>query len=230
MWTRGHFRTPIQCRSWVPMVSFWTRRWLVDLGCVRKLSRFGRTFLQCYHELAALSIDEKTWLWKLRPKFHYTDHTFRRLLVSRLNPRRLSCFIEEDLMGVLKRIGRNCHGLSASRQMLLRCSIKWMGRIGGPGFPHPQTPHRRHCHSLSRARGGQEGPGCPAASVRPVVAGGPAGQWFLGALRMAERPIDTLKYDFRFLFGVLLAVFGPLGAWLQNLAKYFMLQHTNPSY
>jgi hypothetical protein len=189
---------------------FWTRRWPVDLGVVRKLIRFGRTFLQCYHELSAVSVNERTWLWKLRPKFHYSDHTFRRLLVSRLNPRRLSCFIEEDLMGVLKRIGKSCHGLSASRQMLLRCFIKWVGGVRGPGLPHPQYPHRRHCHSLSRARVSKSGR--LAASVGPVVSGGPAGQC-LGALRMAERPVSWI------LYGVCLAAFGPLGAsWRLGLA------------
>jgi hypothetical protein len=52
----------------------------------------------------------------------------------------------------------------------------------------------------------------------------------MGALRMAERPIDTLRSDFNLLFGLFLAVSGPPGAGLQNLAEDVTLQDTNPSY
>ena len=80
----------------------------------------AQLFLSCYQALAAHSSEDDSYLWKLRPKFHYFDHDRRRRRNARFNPRYFTNFGEESMMGVIKAIGKKCHGTSASRRILQR--------------------------------------------------------------------------------------------------------------
>jgi hypothetical protein len=97
-----------------------------------RASRSGRLFLVTYQTLAEESIAERTWLYKVRPKHHDYDHVVMLLEAgSLLNPRFLTCFAEEDLMGKLKRIGLKCSRQTAPVRMLewwlLTVDRRWKG-------------------------------------------------------------------------------------------------------
>jgi hypothetical protein len=92
----------------------------------------GRLFLLSYQTLAEEAIARRTFLYKVRPKHHDYDHVIMLLEGgSVLNPRFLSCFAEEDLMGKLKLIGLKCSRQTASLRILeswlLTVDRRWRG-------------------------------------------------------------------------------------------------------
>lgn len=54
--------------------------------------------------------------WRLRPKHHYMQHLAADTMRTQLNPRPMSCFQDESLLGHLKAIATKCH----SSQVILR--------------------------------------------------------------------------------------------------------------
>lgn len=67
-------------------------------------------------------------LYKLRPKHHYLWHIIDDL-GSGINPRWMSCFAEEDLLGKLKKIGLKVHKNTSMRRMLERYLLYLTRRI-----------------------------------------------------------------------------------------------------
>eukprot|EP00959_Pyramimonas_sp_CCMP1952_P355722 7450464-Pyramimonas_sp.AAC.1 len=73
----------------------------------------AHTWFMSLQWLASKAVAERVPLWKIRPKHHYLDHMIDRLAVDRQNPcRQLQCAGEEAYLGVLKRIGKACHGMT----------------------------------------------------------------------------------------------------------------------
>ena len=79
-----------------------------------------------------ISIDRKH-IWRARPKNHGMDHLCITLVrVSKLNPKKMSCLLEEDFLGKMKRIGRGIRGgncISVACRILeryiLALSLRW---------------------------------------------------------------------------------------------------------
>ena len=75
-------------------------------------------------------------LWRARPKHHGLDHLAITLIhVSKLNPKKTSCLLEEDFLGKMKKIGSSCRGgnvISGTSRFfdryLLELSLRWHTR------------------------------------------------------------------------------------------------------
>jgi hypothetical protein len=89
----------------------------------------GRTFLISYQHLTERAVARRDKLWHLRPKFHQFDHLLDWTQATRMNPKMTANWGEEDLIGKLKRIGKNTHRKTASRRVLERWSILQHRRI-----------------------------------------------------------------------------------------------------
>jgi hypothetical protein len=70
------------------------------------------------HSLAHDALDEK--LYKLLPKHHAATHV---AFDSDLNPRRVQCYPDEDMIGRMKKIFSSCHGSTAHFRALERYAI-----------------------------------------------------------------------------------------------------------
>ena len=75
--------------------------------------------LVCYNSLAADAIYAKRKLWKIVPKFHAATMYYD----IPINPRRVQCYLDEDMVGRCKRIYIKCHGLSAPQRSIERYII-----------------------------------------------------------------------------------------------------------
>jgi len=80
-----------------------------------------------------VATDPQKHVWRARPKHHGLDHLAITLIhVSKLNPKKTSCLLEEDFLGKLKKIGIGCRGgdcLSMTSRFfdryLLELAIRW---------------------------------------------------------------------------------------------------------
>ena len=81
--------------------------------------------LRSANELAAVALMRKWELYKLIPTFHALTHYYD----TRLNPRRATCYQDEDMVGRMKKIYVRCHGKTAPRASLQRyrvmIGIRW---------------------------------------------------------------------------------------------------------
>ena len=71
--------------------------------------------------LAASSIEAGRPLWKLLPKHHALTHIAYDN--GGVNPRWVSCYPDEDMVGRMKRIYQRCHGSTAPERSLSRYVI-----------------------------------------------------------------------------------------------------------
>ena len=90
-------------------------------------------FFDSYQALARQAIENRSCTYKVRPKLHYLAHLRRHVLATRLNPRKLSCFLDEDFVGRIAAITRKCPRRGASRRVLQRFHLKlgtrWLHRV-----------------------------------------------------------------------------------------------------
>ena len=81
--------------------------------------------LRSANELAAIALTRKWKLYKMLPTFHALTHYYD----TRLNPRRATCYQDEDMVGRMKTIYVRCHGKTAPRTSLQRyrvmIGIRW---------------------------------------------------------------------------------------------------------
>ena len=88
-----------------------------------------------YSWLARDAYDSARARWKLRPKFHYFAHVLLRLRKNLENPRRFDLCTAEDFMGRLRKVGSQCHRVTASKNILRRhCLVlarRWYNRCKG---------------------------------------------------------------------------------------------------
>ena len=107
-------------------------RWMQDDEIASAMSA-GELFLDCFSELAALALQANEALWKIRPKLHYMCHSVADL-ASGWNCRFDHCFMDEDFVGKMASLGRQCHRRTASLRILQRYvtfqSQRWHARTG----------------------------------------------------------------------------------------------------
>jgi hypothetical protein len=94
--------------------------------------------LVAYNALAVESLELGQHLYKLIPKFHAGSHGYD----VRLNPRRTSCYQDEDMVGRMKLIYCRCHGSTAAkrsmeRYIILVCIRWWTELYEIRGIPAP---------------------------------------------------------------------------------------------
>ena len=81
--------------------------------------RYLELGLTSCNELAAESLASRKKLFKLIPKCHALTHYYD----TRLNPRRATCYQDEDMVGRMKKIYVNAHGATAPLRGLQRYHI-----------------------------------------------------------------------------------------------------------
>ena len=83
--------------------------------------------LRCYNELASEALAAKVLNWKIIPKFHALIHIANDF--GNINPRRVHCYADEDMVGKMKRIFTKCHANTACLRSLQRyamlVALKW---------------------------------------------------------------------------------------------------------
>ena len=98
--------------------------------------------LLAYNALAREAIAHNIKLWRIRPKHHAMTHIAYDH--GGTNPRRVSCYQDEDMVGRMKRIYVMCHGKTAPYTSLLRytilCGLRW--RRVGDSDTAVEPPHR----------------------------------------------------------------------------------------
>lgn len=82
----------------------------------------GRRHLLLWGRLAVAAARQGKCMYKHRPKHHWFDHLIRTIRKGRVNVLRWSCFIDEDYMGRMKRLGR-----ATDRRL---CSLRSLQRWG----------------------------------------------------------------------------------------------------
>ena len=86
--------------------------------------------LVCLNYLAS----EPGSLWHIKPKAHMSTHmAFDAAVEFGINPRRVTNYSDEDMVGRIKRVMRSCHGSSAGKMCMLRYAIlvgtRWWSRL-----------------------------------------------------------------------------------------------------
>ena len=86
--------------------------------------------------LAAEASANDKFLWHIIPKFHMATHLAYDFAVDNLvNPRRTTCYADEDMVGRCKKIVQRCHGKTAGRSLVLRYAIlvctRWWTKMRG---------------------------------------------------------------------------------------------------
>jgi hypothetical protein len=103
---------------------------------VARIGDVSSMFLCCWQKLHEIDNHVTRWTWKIRPKMHALDHLVRSLTVhTRLNPKHMSCLMEENFLGKMKRIGKATRGGSALQmsvrtlqRYVLCMSLRWHRR------------------------------------------------------------------------------------------------------
>jgi hypothetical protein len=104
-------------------------KWLSDDETKRALSS-GTLYLTSYQALAAANLIRRRCNYKVRPKLHYFAHQIlRQIETSRLNPRHLHCFGDEDFIGRIARLAKLTSGQTTSlrtlQRYLLYIALRW---------------------------------------------------------------------------------------------------------
>ena len=94
-------------------------RWLTS-GEIRRAQYAGYLHLISYQRLAVIAFSKGECLWKVRPKMHYNTHHIDDIAKHGTNPRFRHCFLDEDFMGKLARLGKHCSKKTVSRRLLQR--------------------------------------------------------------------------------------------------------------
>ena len=96
---------------------------------------FGTLFLLSLQKLCNLDVLVNRHVWRVRPKHHQLDHLLLDIATFRLNPKRITCLLEEDFLGQLKRITKYCRGVGPVSMMgrifdryMLNLSLRWHKR------------------------------------------------------------------------------------------------------
>ena len=107
--------------------------WKLTRDEIRRLDYASNLYLLSWQWLANNGIAKTIKLERIRPKHHYFCHLIQRTIDDCLNPCKfMQNAAEESYMGVVKRIGLQCHGASVYRRLLQRLilflMIRWKRR------------------------------------------------------------------------------------------------------
>ena len=79
------------------------------------------------------AVEKDIFRWHLTPKSHMAAHLAYDFAADGVNPRRVTCYAEGDMVGRMKRIISKCHGKTAGRTCLDRYAIlvgtRWWTRL-----------------------------------------------------------------------------------------------------
>ena len=85
------------------------------------------------NSLAVEAFSQGLFLWHLQPKAHMMTHLAYDFAATGVNPRRTTCYADEDMIGRCKKIVQHCHGATAGRSLVLRYAIlvgtRWWTRL-----------------------------------------------------------------------------------------------------
>jgi len=91
------------------------------------------TALECLNTLHAECLAVRQFVWQIVPKHHMLTHIAYDFAARGLNPRRVTCYADEDMVGKVKKIMSRCHGATAGRMVLERYAIligtRWWVRL-----------------------------------------------------------------------------------------------------
>ena len=93
--------------------------WLKDDEAVAQYE-MGYLFLESLQALSANAQSTHERIWKIRPKHHYLCHTIDDMLEERLNVKYHANWMDEDFIGKLARLGRQCNRTHLSERILQR--------------------------------------------------------------------------------------------------------------
>ena len=93
-----------------------------------QLQQAGQAFLTAYNALALNAAAQQERLWKLVPKFHMFTHLLWDQ--SRVaNPRSVHNYLDESMIGFLKKIASACHPTAISYRVVSRylvwTAVRW---------------------------------------------------------------------------------------------------------
>lgn len=119
-----------------------------------QLAKAMERALCAYNALAAEAIEADVRLWKLLPKHHAMTHIAYDN--GGTNPRKVSCYLDEDMVGRMKRIYCMCHGSTAPRTSLQRyiilCGLRWKSVLAPAAAVTPVSVARRPRSGWQRAQ------------------------------------------------------------------------------
>ena len=88
---------------------------------------FGQLFLKSYVNLAHTALQERTCLYRMRPKMHLYAHCVRSNPPSRLNPNKFSTWMDEDALRHLMAVLRMTDARTAPARLLQRFLLSLPG-------------------------------------------------------------------------------------------------------
>jgi hypothetical protein len=96
---------------------------VLGVAAATRAQTHGHQFLSTFNHLCKLSQQQRRYLFHPIPKVHYLHHVIVDLTRSRLNPRHVANFMDEDFMGKVVKISRRCHRSTLSSTTLKRRPI-----------------------------------------------------------------------------------------------------------
>ena len=93
-------------------------------AAVHAIPGLVETALLCYNALADEALTLKTYMWHILPKAHMTTHmAYDQVQTTHRNPRSITCYPDEDMVGRVKQIVEACHGRTYAENTLKRYAI-----------------------------------------------------------------------------------------------------------
>lgn len=94
---------------------------------LKAFERYIHLHLQCWQHLARNFQVKGMFLFRLRPKCHYFQHTCMDVRRNRLNPRLAhSCMYDESYLGYIKRVAIMCHSGSMIKTRFFQRYLMFM--------------------------------------------------------------------------------------------------------
>ena len=107
-------------------------RW-VPLADRTTMANCMEAALVCLNALHVEAMAANRFFWHIIPKCHMATHMVYDFAATGVNPRRTTCYADEDMVGRIKKIMSKCHGNSAGRMGLRRYAIlvgtRWWKRL-----------------------------------------------------------------------------------------------------
>ena len=79
------------------------------------------------------ALEKREFIWHISPKSHMATHMVYDFTAEGVNPRRVTCYADEDMVGRVKRIVQQCHGTTAGTRAIERYVIlvgtRWWTRL-----------------------------------------------------------------------------------------------------
>lgn len=89
--------------------------------------------LVCMNALHVRNMEQGKYMYQLLPKCHMATHMAYDIAATGINPRRTTCYADEDMVGKVKAIMLKCHGSSAGKRCMDRYAImvgtRWWQRL-----------------------------------------------------------------------------------------------------